>query len=200
MSNTPRIRNAGKIINPRKRNEHSLKSKATRIHENRLSWGEDRTSHSMLIRKVPPPAVARLAQLLQQPQNKDIHDAGIKGKDFSECLGNIAAFLDIALDGQYDVPDLCNLLCRAIDSRGTLGNSPHKLDDRLVNAELVERENSFELVESALATGTIAPLPQEDMMRFMDEHDCLICENVSACKAAKKCLGAGAFEEGKPHA
>lgn len=158
-------------------------------------WGEDRESHHLIIKKIAPQSVQELAKRLQQPQHRDIHNEAIKQQTFADCLGTIAAMLDIALDGIYDVPDLAELLCQAMDKRGTLGNSPHLLNRNLVNVELIEREKSMELVE---AGGTIAPLPQTDVQRFMREHGCKVCENTAACKLAGKCLGEDALDAEVP--
>lgn len=143
-------------------------------------------THHLLERKEPPNSVVRLRERLQRPEHKDIHDAGIKGVDFADCLGIIAAKLDIALDGNYDVPDLCDLLVRAMDARDTLGNNPSALDERLVSAELIEREGTLSLEEGF---GTVAPAPVTPRMQFMQEQGCEVCENINACMTAKQCLG-----------
>lgn len=177
----------------------STRRKVQKARENAIQlgirpWGEDR-SNPNLVRKIAPEAVEELAKRLQQPQHADISAYANSFPTFSECLGAIAAKLDILLEGDYNVPDLCELLCRAMDARGTLGNTPHKLDSRLVNAEILERPKSIEILETSGEIGTIAPQPVTDMQRFMIEHDCQICENIAACKHAKKCLGKEAVNE-----
>lgn len=157
------------------------------------SYGEDRSSHALIVEKKPPQSIIELAKRLQQPQHADILAIAQKGETFEECIGTIAAFLDIVLDGEYDIPDLAAMLVKAMDARGTVGNQPHTLDDRLVSVELVERKDSFELV---LAEGTIAPPPTDVFSVFMREHGCKVCENRQACLSNNKCLGLNAIGEG----
>jgi len=59
----------------------------------------------------------QLREELQKPQNRDIHDAAILGRDFEECLGIIAKELSIVLDGDYDVDKLCTLLVTQLRAR-----------------------------------------------------------------------------------
>lgn len=114
------------------------------------------TSHHLIERKVLPPALQALQQELAKPENAKLSEAAQKGRDFEECLGIIAAQLDIALDGLYDVPDLCDLLVNAIRNKHLYVSNPHMRDQRLMNVELLEKEGTVELVEgkgTIVATG-----------------------------------------------
>lgn len=114
--------------------------------------GYDNSTPNVQI-KVAPENVSRLRDLLAQPQNIDLYEAGIKGKDFAECLAEIAASLDIAIDGWLntadDVNNFCGTLCEAVQNRKLPGmkQSPHKQAGGLMDVELVERTDGTVTLE-----------------------------------------------------
>lgn len=138
-----------------------LKAEAKKAETN---WGEDRTSHPLIVIREPPPALVRMREALQLQCNTDIYQAAEKGANFEECLAIIATKLSIALDGYYDVPDLCGKLAIALENR-TFNNFNktlmHEQFSGLLNAAMIEREGSVELMEfneavKVLAAGTEA--------------------------------------------
>lgn len=110
-----------------------------------LNNGQWDDSHHLMELKQIPPALTQLRTLLQQPENADIVAYAIKGESFEDCIGRVAIFLSIALDGDYDVGPLCEVLINAINNRHATGNQPHLSDSRLVNAEIVETEGEVTL-------------------------------------------------------
>lgn len=105
---------------------------------------EDR-SHPYLILKETPPALIELRRILSLVANIDLYQAGITGDNIGDCLGRIAAKLDIAMDGYYEIPEVCEMLVEAIGNRGKFSSQPHLRAAGLVNAELVEREGTVEI-------------------------------------------------------
>lgn len=101
--------------------------------------------HHLVELREPPSSLTTLRLLLQKEENRDIKEYSEQGTTFEECIGRIATFLSIALDGYYDVPELCTVLCNSIAMRKKVGNSPHLGDARLVNAEIVERKGELSL-------------------------------------------------------
>lgn len=81
----------------------------------------DRTSIPGMVIKNDPDEVIAFRLVLNKPENKDLYDAGITGKDFSDCLGIIAAKLNIRLNGEYDGLALLKMLTNAIQNRGQIG-------------------------------------------------------------------------------
>lgn len=140
---------------------------------------------------MPPPELIEFRNELAKPNNRDIYDKAIAEPSFEDAIGQVAACLDIALDGMYDVPDLCKLLTKALVARGTLGNSPTQLDNRLVSAGIVERENelSLERMGEVQAPLTAKELEIRQHNKFMEEHGCKICDHRTLCREANKCLG-----------
>lgn len=104
--------------------------------------------HHLIQEKVTPMSIQMLAKELAEPQHVDIYEAGKLGKSFEECMGIIAAKLDIALDGSYDAAMLADVLLQALRRRkpGAIQNH-HLADPRLKNVELVERQNTVTLEE-----------------------------------------------------
>lgn len=127
-----------------------IKANKQAIHR---TYGEDRTTHSRLVLKVPPPELIALREEL--PLHKDIYDYAIKGSNFEDCMARIAEKLDILLDGLYNGDKLCGVLLEALRNRRFHGNQPHLRAPGLVNVELVERAGSVTL--EAVKEGTIAP-------------------------------------------
>lgn len=149
-----------------------------------------------VLKKIAPASIQRLAELLQLPENKDIHDVAIKGNTFGECLGIIAAMFDIVLDGNYDVPDLCDLLCKAITAKKTPGFKPTDISSKLKAVELVEHAKTLELIEAGGKIPVQAPktvrLSNIEVLQnstFMQSVGCAICNQIKLCREAMKCLG-----------
>lgn len=120
----------------------------------------DLGTHSHLLIKRPPESINILAAELALPQNATLAARANKGKTFEECIGILAADLDIALDDTYtpeDIAGLAEVLVKRMRDRHERPNQPHLADSRLVNAELVERGETFTLEEVGRAIGAIAP-------------------------------------------
>lgn len=146
-----------------------------------------------IILNEPPESVIRLRTLLALPEHRDIAMEAVKGKDFSEVVGTIAAMLDIALDGDYDGDDLCKLLCRALERRKELKNEMHRLDPSLISAEIAESSGGI-----SLDLGRYVPQPKGKLsgneaavaahILFMAEHECSLCDDRDACTREGICL------------
>lgn len=146
-----------------------------------------KNDHHLIQEKVTPESVQQLAQLLQSPRFKGVADKAIQGADFSECLGIIAAFYDIALEGEYDIPELCKMLCDVM-----LGNKA--VINALIPAELVEREDTFTLdpVEVSKVADQVTTRGDNLLYQntlFMAEVSCKICNQIALCRKSNKCLG-----------
>lgn len=156
----------------------------------------DHSTHHLLSIKRLDESFNLLVRELALPQNKDISDeAQEKGTTFEECLGFIAARLDIVLDGLYDVADLCELLTKALKNRKEFGNRMHEVDKRLVSAEIVETAESIalQLGYRVIDNSEKIKSPSETVttakhVLFMNEHGCMICDDRKACRKADKCL------------
>ena len=97
----------------------------------------------------PPDSLVALRKELQE--HPDICAAAMHGETFEECLGIIAAKLDIAVDGLYDAGEFCAMLVQQLKRRNSaiaIGAT-----DRfgLIPAELHETEEGIALVEQSKA-------------------------------------------------
>lgn len=118
-----------------------------------LNNGSYNEAHHLLELKEVPASLTQLRTLFQQPENADIVAYAQQGGSFQECIARTATFLNIALDGLYEVGPLCEVLCNAILSRDSIGQiAPHKADGRLVEAEIVETDGEITLQRVAEAT------------------------------------------------
>jgi len=161
-------------------------------------YGYDK-SHHLRVEKVVPSSLVRLRQLLAQPEHKDVADYARRGSTFEECLGYLAAALGIALDGEYDVPDLCELLYKALKAKRNAHSNITHIDSRLIPAELVEREGTISLSRvddpddfAPDETTTVMEQTHKGVVsnnRFMKEHNCKMCDHILLCVEANKCLG-----------
>jgi hypothetical protein len=104
--------------------------------------------HHLIEERVPPPSVIALREEMALPHNKDIYDEVIKGRNFEECLGILAAKLDIVLDGLYDASSLCEVLFLALKNRKEFGAQPHLRVPGLVQAEIQETAKEIKLVRA----------------------------------------------------
>lgn len=179
--------------------KHKLKRQlAVMDAKRRHLGGVDNSTHHLLSIKRPPLSLQVLREELLLPQHRDIYNAAAKEKTFETALGQIAAMLDIGLDGEYDPDDICSLLITALRHRSRVGASPASMDSRLVAVDLVERAGSVTL-DFAGAFFDPALLPQPSMDGFgawMAEQGCRVCEARLACLAAQECLGKAALDEG----
>jgi hypothetical protein len=110
------------------------------------SGGIDNDTHYLVQLKEPPDSIIALREEL--PKHSDIYEAARQGNTFEECLGIIAAKLDIALDGHYDVQPLCAMLVSVLRKRNMFGAYPHLRHPELIAVELVEKEGEVELREA----------------------------------------------------
>lgn len=117
--------------------------------------GYDLETHHLLVIHEPPASLVALRKELLH--HKDILDEAQKGATFEECIGIIAAKLDIVLDGSYNGDDLCSMLVDVLRKRHMYKGSPHLRHSRLVDAELLEKEGSVEIVKRDRNVSTILP-------------------------------------------
>lgn len=187
-----------------RRSTHAARVKNTRLSlDSKTTGGHDLKTHHLLDIREPPNALVALRNRLALPEHKDILEfARANSSTFEEGLGAIAAALDIILDGDYNAVDLIELLVNALDNRSSAKHRAHKLDPRLVNANLVEREDSIEIeaVDEEAGETTLAAIPKTPSQRFMEKHGCLVCESINLCMSSDSCLGPSglnaAIEEG----
>lgn len=101
-----------------------------------------------------PASLVALRNELALPQNKELYDYGIQGRNFEECLARIAHKLGIALDGLYDVPELCDVLLtvlrrksvlKVIGENGFVDGDASQLDDRLIGIRRIEDADTVRL-------------------------------------------------------
>lgn len=96
----------------------------------RANFGVDNSIPNAQLRE-PPVEITILRAELAKPEHEDIYRAAIAGDTFEECVGIIAAELGIIMDGDYDVPQLCDVLIRALRNRNSKILTPDQLDPRL---------------------------------------------------------------------
>jgi hypothetical protein len=129
---------------------------------NAKRWGVDHETHHLLEVRVPPPSIIALREELDKlglshdPKDKEMYEYVRSGVNFESCIANLAERLDIVLDGLYDAAELCDVLVSALRRKNMYHNQPHLRDERLVNVELVEREDTVTVEEVAGDIGTIA--------------------------------------------
>lgn len=146
-----------------------------------------KNDHHLIQEKVAPESVQRLATLLQLPRYKGVRDKAIEGSTFEDCIGIIAAFYDIALDGEYDIPEVCKMLCEVM-----LGNK--SVVKELIPVELIEREDTFTLEPTEVSKVADQVVTSGDNLLyqntlFMAEVGCKICNQIALCRKSNKCLG-----------
>lgn len=157
----------------------------------RSNPGAYKETHHLIEERIPPDSIILLRTELAKPENRDIYHAAIKGQNFEACMAIIAGKLDIILDGEYAVPDLADLLYRVMRDRGKHGNTPHNIDPRLVNAELVEREGSVSIEEvDGTGPGTVAPVPSGLRSDKDTRYRYTVCDGCTSsfdCIAGREC-------------
>jgi hypothetical protein len=119
------------------------------------SGGFDDTTHHLIHIHQPPDTLVTLREELAY--HPDVIEFAQKGETFEECLGRIALKVDIALDGEYDCEDLCGVLVTALRNRRFHPQNPHLRVPGLEDVELVEKEDSVELVRRDRNVATKVP-------------------------------------------
>lgn len=112
---------------------------------NPKNYGYDHDTHHLIQIRQPPPSIIALREEL--PKHPDIYNEAIKGNTFEECIGIIAARLDVVLNGLYDPEPLCAMLVDVLRKRHIYGSNPSLRHPDLVDVELVEREDSVEVIK-----------------------------------------------------
>ena len=116
----------------------------------------------------PPASLIALREEL--PNHPLIYEEAKKGRNFEECLATIAYMLDIALDGMYDVEELCDLLVKELKRVGAIsldGTSTGKVrDSRLVAATLVEMGDRIVIEKGTLE---VQEVDGEERLGIVDE-------------------------------
>lgn len=144
--------------------------------------------HHLIQEKITPDSFNELRTELAKPENKDISDDAQNGKTIEECLGRIAACLDIALDGLYDIPSLCTILVNSIRKRHEFSHYPHLRDDKLVNVEMRETADAVELIEKQEASiGTVVTTENPDKTSVDRYVICDSCVTSFDCIVNKTC-------------
>lgn len=150
----------------------------------------DRTSvPGMVIKHDPEEAIAFRLEL-NKPENRDLYEAGIVGKTFSECIGNIAAKLSIHLSGEYDGLALLKMLTTAMQNRGNIGlATPYLLAAGLkpMTKDMMEQD-VLALFDFGETYGTISPAQSGN-------GPYTICDS---CVHSFDCITARACEKGTP--
>lgn len=113
-----------------------------------------KNEHSLIEEKVVPVTFDMLVRELSLPHHKKLSDEVKLGSNFEECIGTLAARLDIALDGDYEASALFDVLLQAMRRRvpGAIQNH-HLHDPRLVNAKLTEKKETLTLEELGAKEG-----------------------------------------------
>lgn len=102
----------------------------------------------------PPASLVALREELALPQNMQVFDYAILGRNFEECLARVALMVGIAVDGYYDVPELCDVLVTALKKRSVLKVlSPNgftdgdisDIDQRLIGIRRIEDKDTVRL-------------------------------------------------------
>lgn len=102
-------------------------------------------SNQAHIKEDVPKELELLRHELTQPQHRNIFVAAQMETTFEAALGTVAAKLNIALDGLYDVPDLCGMLYRALQARPVDHVQAPPLPE-LQTVELVETDQEIHLL------------------------------------------------------
>lgn len=139
-----------------------------------------------------PQSLIKLREMLQLPAFFNISSKAQKEPTFEMSLGSIAADLNILLEGDYNVEDLCSMLCEALTNSTKAGtvDSPQLLSSKLIAAKIEETENALNIEFAKLPAAKTADAKSVTMHNiFMLEHGCKICVDRNACVKSKKCLG-----------
>lgn len=138
---------------------------------------------------IPPSKVRESIASFRQELLKhvDLYIAAFNQNSFADCLGAVAAKLNIALDGDYDPVDLMDMLVRAMKARP---------ENRVEAPQLAELQQ-VQLVETE---GEISLLPEKDVdwqKEFAHKKDnagelppytvCMKCKTEFDCCVERSC-------------
>lgn len=111
-------------------------------------------SDERIEQREPPASLTALRNEIALPQNSEVFNYAIQGRNFEECLARIAFLLGIALDGFYDVPELCDVLVTSLRKRSVLkvlsadgftDSDISKIDERLIGIRRIEDKDTVRL-------------------------------------------------------
>lgn len=134
-----------------------------------------------------PEEIVNFREELAQPYNADLYQLGIKGRNFKECIAEIAAGLKIKVVGDYHPLILLNMLTEAMKARGRSGGV---LSPLMQHAELKEykkedlEQDLFTLFDFGESYGTINNPRQTGKGPYTICDDCTTsfdCISVRAC-------------------
>lgn len=158
-------------------------------------------------KKVVPTVFTEFQQELNSGRHNDIVEDAKKGATFEECIGTIAARLDIILDGDYTPEELFSVLLAALRRRVPGSVQPHQQDGRLVAASLTEM-NEFDealgihsqasLEERADAIGVLGTAQERKVAGEQGPYTiCRGCDSSFECCTNRSCkLGTPATQLG----
>lgn len=148
-----------------------------------------KNDHHLIQEKVIPESLVMLRGELAEPFHAWILSKAARESTFEASIGQIAACLNIALDGMYEAADLFEVLYDALKARRLSGNY---IPPGSIGAELQEdKEGNIQLTENWLER-----LGKNRETSVVDAHSLMMleagcdqCDNRAACRAAGKCLG-----------
>lgn len=151
------------------------------IPESKRNWGY-RDGHALLEEKITPTSFNVMrAELMKHPDLCE--EANRDGQTFEDCIGIIAARLNIALDGLYDPEQLFSMLADALRNRGRFETNPENSAKGLVRAELHEKDKDVTLVEvDKDEVPIIAPALKKGVFIICDA-----CKTSYDCASNKTC-------------
>lgn len=138
-----------------------------------------------------PQEIIDFREELAKPENHDLWEAGIKGKNFEECIANICTGLKIRVDGEYNPLALLNMLTFAMKNRGSIGlSTPYMLaaDLKPMTKDMLEQD-LLTLFDFGESFGTIHNPMQAGRGPYT------ICDS---CVHSFDCITNRACEKGKP--
>ena len=128
--------------------------------------GGHHSPHYLIGLHEPPDSLVALRQELMF--HPDICEYAMLGANFEECMGRIALKLDIALDGEYEVYSLCEVLVESLRNKRMHPKAPHLRHAALIDVELVEKEGTVELYNRNREEEL--PLPANDVIVTETNH------------------------------
>jgi len=115
------------------------------VNKPNSSGGYDNDTHELITLHQPPASLVALRQELMY--HPDVIEKSHDAVTFEDALAKIAACLDIALDGLYDVEPLCAMLVDKLRVKRFHPNDTALLHAGLVAVELHEHDDKITLVE-----------------------------------------------------
>jgi hypothetical protein len=138
-----------------------------------------------------PQEIIDFREELSKPENHDLWEAGMKGKNFEECIANVCTGLKIRVDGEYDPLALLNMLTMAMKNRGQIGlSTPYMLAAELkpITKDMMQQD-LLTLFDFGESYGTINNPLQEGRGPYT------ICDS---CVHSFDCITNRTCEKGKP--